>query len=105
MAGGHELVPGGTAFGLRAFRGEQVTEAGRAAHQLTRSGYLEALGDGLFRLLHVESGAKQRTPKALASILSDKVPRPAATPLTRWVAAPTAGGGLYFRPGVALNGE
>jgi len=44
----------------------------RAADQLTRTGYFEALGDGLFCLLHEESGAKQRTPVRLASVLSDK---------------------------------
>ena len=75
MAGGHELVAGGTSFGLRAFRGQQVTKTGRAADQLTRSGYLEALGNGLFGLLHEESGGKQRTPARLASVLSDKVAR------------------------------
>ena len=52
MAGRHQLVAGGTAFGLRALRGQQVTETGRAANQLTRTGYLEALGNGLFGLLH-----------------------------------------------------
>ena len=60
MTGGHELVAGGTAFGLRALRGQQVTETGRAADQLTRTGYLEALGNGLFCLLHGWSGPKQR---------------------------------------------
>ena len=49
---GNELVARGTSFGLRAFRGQQVTEARRAANQLTRGGYLEALGNGLFGLLH-----------------------------------------------------
>ncbi len=52
MTGSHKLVAGSTAFGLRAFRGEQVTETRRAANQLTRTGYLEALGNGLFCLLH-----------------------------------------------------
>jgi len=60
MAHINELVPGGTTFGLRALRGQQVTEAGRAAHELSASGNLEALGDGLFGLLHGESGRKQR---------------------------------------------
>ena len=60
MAGSHELVAGGTAFGLRALRGQQVTEIGRAADQLTCTGYLEALGNGLFCLLHGWSGPKQR---------------------------------------------
>ena len=60
MAGSHELVAGGTSFGLRALRGQQVTETGRAADQLTRTGYLEALGNGLFCLLHGGSGPKQR---------------------------------------------
>jgi len=52
MTGGHQLVAGSTSFGLRALGGQQVTETGRAADQLTRSGYLEALGNGLFGLLH-----------------------------------------------------
>ena len=56
MAFGNELVPGGTTLLLRALRGQQVTKAGRAANQLTRGGELEALGDGLFGLLHGESG-------------------------------------------------
>src|SRR5258708_6512499 len=73
MAGGHELVAGSTAFGLRALSGQQVPETGGAADQLARSGYLEALGDGLFGLLHERSGGKQRTPARMASILSDKV--------------------------------
>ena len=60
MTGGHKLVAGGTSFGLRALRGQQVTETGRAADQLTRTGYLEALGNGLFCLLHGWSGPKQR---------------------------------------------
>ena len=72
MARSHQLVARGTSFGLRAFRGQQVTETRRAADQLTRTGYFEALGDGLFCLLHEESGAKQRTPVRLASVLSDK---------------------------------
>lgn len=56
MAGCHELVFGGTTLLLRALRGKQVTETGRAADQLTSCGELEALGDGLFGLLHEESG-------------------------------------------------
>src|SRR5436190_3428660 len=66
MAGGHKLVAGGTAFGLRALRGQQVTETGCAADQLTRTGYLEALGNGLFGLLHGWSGPKQRAHACLA---------------------------------------
>jgi hypothetical protein len=60
MAGSHKLVLGGTALLLRALRGKQVTKTGRAANQLSRSGNFEALGDGLFGLLHGESGRKQR---------------------------------------------
>jgi hypothetical protein len=52
MAGSHKLVAGSTSLGLGAFRGEQVTKAWRAANQLTCTGYLEALGNGLFGLLH-----------------------------------------------------
>ena len=74
MAGSHELVAGGTAFGLRALGGQQVTEPGRAADQLTRSGYLEALGNGLFGLLHGVSGPKQTTTGGLASVLSGNFP-------------------------------
>ena len=66
MAFGDELVAGGTTFGLRALRGQQVPEAGRAANQLSASGNLEALGDGLFGLLHGESGRKQRARGDLA---------------------------------------
>lgn len=48
----NQLVFGRTAFGLRALRGKQVPEAGRAANQFALGGHLEALGDGLFGLLH-----------------------------------------------------
>ena len=58
MAGSHLLVAGGTAFGLRALRGQQVPEAGRATHEFARTGQFEALGDGLFGILHGESGRK-----------------------------------------------
>ena len=75
MAGGNQLVAGGTAFGLRALRGQQVTETGRAADQLPGSGNLEALGNGLFGLLHGWSGRKQSTRAALARVLSNKVRR------------------------------
>jgi len=44
MAWGDKLVARGTSFGLRAFRGQQVPEAGRAANQLSGSGNFEALG-------------------------------------------------------------
>ena len=86
MTGGHELVAGGTSFGLRALRGQQVTETGRAADQLTRSGYLEALGNGLFCLLHEESGGKQRTPARLASVMSDKIAPRRPNPLKQQLA-------------------
>ena len=52
MAGSHQLVFGSTSFGLGAFGGKEVTEARGAPDQLTRSGYFEALGNGLFGLLH-----------------------------------------------------
>jgi hypothetical protein len=39
-----------------------VTEARRAAHELTASGELEALCNGFLGLLHGESGRKQRRP-------------------------------------------
>ena len=103
MTGSHELVAGGTSFGLRALRGQQVTETGRAADQLTRSGYLEALGNGLFGLLHVESGGKQRTPARLASVLSDKVAGAPPTPLTRLHAGAYGRRRLYFGGRAALN--
>jgi hypothetical protein len=35
MALGHQFVAGGTALLLRAFRGQQMTEARRAANELT----------------------------------------------------------------------
>lgn len=68
MAWSHKLVLGGTTLLLRALRGKQVTKTGRAADQLSRSGNFEALGDGLFGLLHGESGRKQSVhrPKARA---------------------------------------
>ena len=66
MAGSHKLVLGGTTLLLRALGGKQVTETGRAAHELTSGGELEALGDGLFGLLHGESGRKQREPPPFA---------------------------------------
>jgi hypothetical protein len=43
-----------------------VPKAGRAAHELTGGGQLEALGDGLFGLLHGTSGRKQSSPSELA---------------------------------------
>ena len=58
VAFGNELVLGGTAFLLGAFRGEQVTEAGSATHELAFGGKLEAFGNGLFGLLHEKSGRK-----------------------------------------------
>ena len=61
MAFGDELVSGGTTLLLRAFRGQQVTEARRAAYELTGRGELEALGHGLFGLLHGEKRRKQTT--------------------------------------------
>ena len=70
MAFGDELITGGTAFGLRALRGKQVTEAGRATDQLALGGQFEALGNGLFGLLHVRSWRKQRRPRALARGIS-----------------------------------
>ena len=60
MAGSHELVLRSTSFGLGAFGGEQVTEARSTPDQFTRTGYLEALGNGLFGLLHGWSWTKQR---------------------------------------------
>ena len=65
MARGNEFVFGGTTFGLRALRGQQVPEAGRAANQLSGSGNFEALGDGLFGLLHGEKRRKQTTHRQL----------------------------------------
>lgn len=59
MTLGNLLVTRGATFLLGAFRAKQVTETGRAAHELALGGELEALGDGLFCLLHGESGPKQ----------------------------------------------
>ena len=61
MAFGNEFVSGGTTLLLRAFRGQQVTEARRATHKLTGRGELEALSHGLFGLLHGEKRRKQTT--------------------------------------------
>ena len=66
MAFSHELVTGGTTFGLRALRGQQVTKTRGAADQLARTGQLEALGDGFLGLLHVRSARKQGAWKVLA---------------------------------------
>ena len=60
MAWGDQLVTRSTTFRLRALRGQQVPEAGCAANQLSAGGKFEALGDGLFGLLHGGSGRKQR---------------------------------------------
>lgn len=68
MTFGHKLVFRSATFLFVAFRSEQVPKAGRAAHQLALGGQLEALGDGLFGLLHEESGRKQRTWKLLARV-------------------------------------
>ena len=54
MALRHELVTGGTTLLLRTLRAEQVTEAGRAPHELALSGEFEPLGNGLLGLLHGE---------------------------------------------------
>ena len=62
MAISHELVAGSTAFGLRALRGQQVTEARRTPDQLALGGKLEALGNGLFGLLH--DGERTKTENA-----------------------------------------
>jgi hypothetical protein len=47
-----------------------VTEAGRAANKLSAGGQLEALGDGLFGLLHGEkrSNTPERRSKAREKI-------------------------------------
>ena len=60
MAFSHQLVLRSATFLFRRFRGEQVTEARRAAHQLPAGGEFEALGDGFFRLLHEWSVKKHR---------------------------------------------
>ena len=52
MAGSHQLVFRSTSFGLGAFSGKEMTEARSTPNQFTRSGYLEAFGNGLFGLLH-----------------------------------------------------
>ena len=93
MAGRHELVAGGTAFGLRALRGQQVTETGCAADQLSGPGNLEALGNGLFGLLHGWSGRKQSTRAALARVLSNNVRRGGVIRLT----PPPAGSYIRMR--------
>src|SRR5690606_12216984 len=58
VAFGDELVLRGTTLLLRALGGQQVPEAGRAAHELALGGQLEALGDGLFGLLHGNERSK-----------------------------------------------
>src|SRR5690606_14015369 len=67
MARSHQLVATGTTLLLRALRGQQVSEAGRTAHELAFRGKLEALGNGLFGLLHEMSGRTQGTNAGLAS--------------------------------------
>ena len=56
MAFSDELVPRGTTLLLRGLGAKQVPEAGRAADQLALGGQFEALSNGLFGLLHEESG-------------------------------------------------
>ncbi len=72
MAFGYLLVLGGTSLGLRALRGKQVTEAGRATHELAFGGKLEALGDGFLGLLHGMEGRKQRRRRGVARANSGK---------------------------------
>src|SRR5690606_12903479 len=59
-AGVDLFVLAGSTLLLRALGGQQVTKAGRAAHQFALGGHFEALGDGFLRLLHGKSGRKQR---------------------------------------------
>ena len=66
VAFGDELVLGSTTLLLRALRTKQVTEAGRAANELALGGQLEALSNGLFGLLHEESGGTQTAGLRLA---------------------------------------
>lgn len=61
MARGNLLVLGGTTLLLRALGGKEVTEPRRATHQLAFGGELEALGDGLFGLLHGNEREKTET--------------------------------------------
>ena len=79
MAFGNELIFRGTALLLCALGSKQVTKTGRAAHELTSGGELEALGDGLFGLLHGESGRKQREPSLFARGKLAKLDRKTAT--------------------------
>lgn len=53
-----QLVPGSTTLLLRALGGKEMTETGRAAHELALGGQLEALGDRLLGLLHGNEGSK-----------------------------------------------
>jgi hypothetical protein len=76
VAFGDELVLGGTTLLLRALGGKQVTEAGRAANELTSGGELEALGDGLFGLLHGGSGRKQGVRSRLARAILNETHSP-----------------------------
>src|ERR1700690_59876 len=66
MARRDKLVPGGAPLLLGALGRKQVPEARRAAHELSAGGQLEALGDGLVRLLHEESGRTHRVAEGLA---------------------------------------
>lgn len=59
MAIRYKLVLSSTTLLLRALRTQQVTEARGAANQLALGGQLEALGNGLFGLLHEESWLTQ----------------------------------------------
>ena len=52
MAFRNLLVLRGPTLLLRALGGEEVSETRRATHELTFGSQLEALGDGLFGLLH-----------------------------------------------------
>ena len=76
MAFGDELVLGSTTLLLRALRTKQVTEAGRAADELALGGQLEALSNGLFGLLHEESGGTQTAGLRLARGIFQEMWRP-----------------------------
>jgi len=51
----NEFVTAGTALRLGALIGQQMPETRCTPHEFARSGELESLRDGLFRLLHREN--------------------------------------------------
>ncbi len=94
VAFGNELVLRGTAFLLGALRGKQVTEAGRATDKLALGGQLEALGDGLFGLLHEKNGRKQGAHTGLARFVFKNLAVASRNAQKIWLPSPVRPGSI-----------